>query len=142
MTYLTDATWVIDFLAGQPTAVALHPALVRAGLALSVVTYTELWEGVLFTRRDRRAAARGLREFLHAVSILPYSRLVARRVAQLRGEMRQRGQRIEHRALDILIAGTALQHGLVMVTSDADFDDIPGLALLDPRTGQRRQNPA
>ena len=142
MTYLADATWVIDFLADQPAAVALHPTLVRDGLALSVITYTELWEGVLFTRRDRNAAERGLREFLRAVTILPYSRRVARRAAQLRGEMRHRGQRIEHRALDILIAGPALAYDLTVVTSDADFDGIPGLILLDPRTGQTRQNPA
>lgn len=142
MTYLSDATWVIDFLADQPTAVALHPTLVRAGLALSLITYTELWEGVLFTKRDPKAAERGFTEFLRAVTILPYSRRVARRVAHLRGAMRQRGLRLEHRALDILVAGTALAYGLTMVTSDTDFDDIPGLTLLDPRTGETRQNPA
>lgn len=101
MKYLADATWAIDFLAGQPVAIALHPTLVRDGLALSVITYTEIWEGVLYTRRDPKAAERGLREFLRAVTILPYSRRVAQRVAHLRGVMRQRGQRIEHRALDI-----------------------------------------
>ena len=142
MTYLADTTWVIDFLTDQPAAVALHPTLVRDGLALSVITYTELWEGVLFTRRDRRAAERGLREFLRAVTVLPYSRAVARRAAELRGTMRQRRLRIEHRALDILVAAAALQYGRTMVTSDADFDDIPGLTILNPRTGQTRQNPA
>ncbi len=103
MTYLSDATWVIDLLAGQQAAVALHPTLVRAGLALSIITYTELWEGVLFTRRDQRVVERGLREFLRAVTILPYSRRVAQRAARLRGEMRRRGLRVEHRALVVLI---------------------------------------
>ncbi|MGD9895190.1 MAG: type II toxin-antitoxin system VapC family toxin [Dehalococcoidia bacterium] len=142
MRYLADATWAIDFLANQPAAVALHPTLVRDGLALSVITYTEIWEGVLYTRRDPKAAERGLREFLRAVTILPYSRRVARRVALLRGVMRQRGQRIEHRALDILIAGTALSYDLTVVTSDTDFDDIPGLTRMNPRTSHTQQNPA
>ena len=142
MTYLADATWVIGFLTNQPAAVALHPTLVRDGLALSLITYMELWEGVLFARRDPRAAERSLRTFPRAVTILPYSRPVARRAAQLRGQMRQRGERIEHRALDILIAATALYHGLTMATSDTDFDHIPSLSILNPRAGHTRQNPA
>ncbi len=41
--------------------------------------------------------------------------------------MRTRGLRIDHRMPDILIAGTVLTYGLIMVPSDTDFDDIPGL---------------
>jgi predicted nucleic acid-binding protein len=141
MKYLADATWVIDFLADQPAAIALHPILVRDGLALSVITYTEVWEGVLYTRHDPKAVEQGLREFLRAVTILPYSRRVAKGVAQLRGVMRERGQRIDQRALDILVAGTALSYDLTMVTSDTDFDDIPGLTRMNPRTGDIQQNP-
>ena len=42
MKYLADATWVIYLLADQPAAIALHPILVRDGLALSITTYTEV----------------------------------------------------------------------------------------------------
>jgi predicted nucleic acid-binding protein len=141
MKYLTDATWAVDYLAGVPTAVSLQPTLAQDGLGLSIITYTELWEGVLFTQRDPKAASRGLREFLSAISVLPYSRRVALRAASLRGKFRQRGGQVHHRALDLLVAATALHYGLVLVTSDKDFEDISGLTRLDPRTGAIHQNP-
>jgi predicted nucleic acid-binding protein len=141
MTYLTDATFAIDCLTQQPFTRSLLPTLLREGLALSFIAHMELWDGV-YGSRDPKRAARELRAFLRRVSILPFSHRVSLRTARLRHDLRSRGLKLEHRLLDILIAGTALHHGLVMVTSDADFDDIPGLTLLDPRTGQRRQNPA
>jgi len=141
MTYLTDSTYVVDFLRGREYARSLYPTLVGDGLALSIVTHMELWEGV-YGDRDPAGAARRLRTFLRPLRILPFSPLVSQRIARLRRELRTRGRPLEQRALDILIAGTALHHGLVMVTSDKDFDDIPGPTLHDPRTGQRRRNPA
>ena len=141
MTYLADSTFVIDSFTAQPFAVALLPTLLEEGLALSIITHMELWEGV-YGDRERKAAERRLRLFLRPLTILPFSRRVSQRAARLRRELRVRGRPLEQRALDLLIAATALEHGLVMVTSDKDFDDIPGLTLLNPRTGERRQNPA
>lgn len=118
----------------------MYPSLIWGGLALSIVTHMELWEGV-YGDRDPQAAARRLRTFLRPLTILPFSRRVSQRTARLRRELRQRGRPIQQRALDTLIAGTAHHHGLILVTSDGDFDDIPGLTILNPRTGQTRQNP-
>jgi predicted nucleic acid-binding protein len=75
------------------------------------------------------------------LTVLPFSRRVSQRTARLRREIRRRRLPLEQRALDILIAGTALAHDLVMVTSDADYDDIPDLKRLNPRTGNQQQNP-
>jgi predicted nucleic acid-binding protein len=48
--------------------------------------------------------------------------------AQLRLTLRQQGRPITHRALDLLIAATALQHHLTLVTRNTqDYDDIPAL---------------
>lgn len=69
------------------------------------------------------------------LSILPFSHRVSLRTAELRREMRNRGLRLDHRMLDILIAGTALTYDLIMVTSDTDFDDMPDLKRLNPRDG-------
>jgi predicted nucleic acid-binding protein len=132
MTYQADATFVIDVLAGQPVAAARYPTLLSDGMALSILTYMELWEGALMGR-DPAQAARRLRQFLRPMAILPFSRRVALRAARLRGELRRLGRPVEQRALDILIAATALEYGLIMVTSDRDYDDIPGLPRLNPR---------
>jgi predicted nucleic acid-binding protein len=141
MTYLTDATFVIDALRGQAYAAQLVPTLLADGLALSIITHMELWDGV-YGNPNRQVAARRLRAFLRPITLLPFTPRVSQRTAHLRRELRRRGRPLQQRALDILVAGTALHHGLTVVTSDTDYDDIPGLRLLDPRTGQRRQNPA
>jgi predicted nucleic acid-binding protein len=133
MMYLTDSTFVIDFFAGQPTAVTLMPSLLDAGLGSSVVSYMELWEGVA-ANPDPRRAARQLRLFVAEVRVVPFSQRVARRAALLRVELRQLRRPLEQRALDILIAATALEHDLTLVTSDRDFDDMPELKRLNPRS--------
>lgn len=135
MKYLADSTFVIDSLSQQPHAQRLLPTLIREGLALSIVSHMELWDGV-FGSRDPKQATRELRQFLRQVAVLPFSHRASLRTAQLRREMRDRGLRTEHQLLDILIAGTAIIHDLILVTSDADFDDIPGLTRLNPRTNQ------
>jgi predicted nucleic acid-binding protein len=109
MTYLIDATYVIDFFRGQPYARSLYPTLVGDGLSLSIITHMELWEGV-YGNPDPQAAARQLWQFLRPPRILPFPRRVPQRTAQLRREMRRRRLPLEQRALDILIAGTALAH--------------------------------
>lgn len=111
----------------------VYARLQLEGVALSILTAMELWEGVE-RNRDPRQAARVLREFLRGVTILPFSHRVARRAARLRAELRRLGRPLEQRAIDILIAATALEYDLVMVTSDRDFDDIPGLKRLDARS--------
>src|SRR5690242_6898542 len=111
MNDLTDSTFVIDFFAGQPTAVALMPTLLADGLGLSVISYMELWEGVA-RNRDPKRAERQLREFLRRVTVLPFSRRVARRAADLRAELRRVRRPTEQRALDLLIAATALEYDL------------------------------
>ncbi len=133
MKYLTDSTFVIDSLAQQPHARRLVPTLLREGLGLSAVSHMELWDGV-YGSPDPTRAARELRRFLRRVTIIPFSQRVSLRTAELRREMRRRGLRLDHRMLDILIAGTALAYDLILVTSDTDFDDIPGLKRMDPRT--------
>jgi predicted nucleic acid-binding protein len=140
MTYLADATFVIDALRGRAYAAQLAPRLLADGLSLSIITHMELWEGI-YGNPNRRVAEPRLREFLRPVTLLPFSPRVSQRTAQLRRDLRARHRPLQQRALDILVAGTALYHGLTMVTSDTDFDDIPGLTLFDPRTGQTKQNP-
>jgi tRNA(fMet)-specific endonuclease VapC len=140
MKYLTDATWTIDLLNGQPQAVTLLPQLLADGLALSTLTYMEVFDGI-YTSRDPKQAAAGFRQFLRAVTVFPFSRRVAQRAARLRGNMRAQKLRLEHRAIDILVAATALELGLTMVTSDTDYDDIPGLTRLNPRTGELVTHP-
>ena len=129
MPYLIDADWLIDYLAGDPTAIALLDPLIPAGVAVSIITYTEAYQGTLRSPGPSRAADE-LDAFLGAAPLLPYSVDVARRCARLREDLKARGKRARSRALDLLIAATALHYDLTLVTRNrADYDDIPDLQL-------------
>jgi predicted nucleic acid-binding protein len=55
---------------------------------------------------------------------------VARRCAELREELRAERKRFRARALDLMIAATAIEHGLTLVTRNTDdYADIGGLDL-------------
>lgn len=66
--------------------------------------------------------------FLQSSEVLPLSEPVAVRAASVYAQLRRAGQPIDD--LDILIAATALHHGLVLVTNNTrHFERIKGLRL-------------
>ena len=133
MNYLADADFIIDHFNDLPTARSLLPRLLREGTGVSVITQIELYEGV-YRSRNPRQAERDLRAFLRSVALLPITRAVALRTARVRADLRGRGRPIQHRAFDLIIAATALEHGLTVVTSNTrDYSDIPRLRVLNSR---------
>ena len=93
--------------------------------AISVITLAELHLGVLLAKdgptraRRLRIVSRVEREF----DAIPIDSEVARTFASIVGEARAAGRR--PRVMDVWIAATAVRHGLVVVTQDADFAGIP-----------------
>jgi tRNA(fMet)-specific endonuclease VapC len=76
-----------------------------------------------------------IREFLQGVAILPYERPDAIATAAIRSALSKRGTPIG--PYDIMIAGTAVRHGLVMVTSNVEeFKRIDGLLIEDWRAAK------
>jgi predicted nucleic acid-binding protein len=58
---------------------------------------------------------------------------VAERCARLRETLRSQNKWVNSRALDLIIAATALEYDLTLVTNNTeDFEDIPGLNLYQP----------
>jgi predicted nucleic acid-binding protein len=129
--FLLDSDWMIDRLADRPRAVELVRRLAPAGLAVSVVSYMEAFQG-LDRDPDPEAAETRLRLFLSTVLLLPVTPEIARRCALVRRDLRRRGRRVNTRALDLLIAATAIEHGLALVTRNlGDYRDVPGLRLYE-----------
>jgi tRNA(fMet)-specific endonuclease VapC len=113
MTYLVDSDWVADYLDGRQPAVALLARLVPSGIAISLVTYGEIFEGIYYGLDPQKAEAT-FHAFLRGVPMLPLNRRVMQRFARIRGELRGRGLLIPDP--DLLIAATALHNGLILVS--------------------------
>lgn len=96
--------------------------------AMSVITYGEVYEGIHYGKdvvRNQQIWSLLLR----VTAVLNINRTVAERFAIIRGTLRRQGQLIDNP--DILIAATALEHDLILVTrNDAHFARVPGLRLL------------
>ena len=129
--YLLDTDWIVDCLNGQPQAIETLLDLVPDGLALSLITYGELYQGAHYAR-DPQIALRGLRAFLRGKQLLPLTKAVMEQFALVRGALpRQVLQQVGD--MDLLIAATALHHDLTLLTRNLrDFRLIPELKLYQP----------
>ncbi len=133
MPYLVDSNIVVDHLLDVPTASALLEQLALEGIAISIVTYMEAFQGVEQSS-DLEKAREKFKTFLAGVLILPFSFAVAERCARLRKTLKHQNRRVNSRALDLIIAATALEYSLTLVTNNTgDFKDIPDLPLHQPR---------
>ena len=94
-------------------------------VALSVVTIGELQLGVLnagdSATRSRRADTLAL---ARAADPIPVSEAVMVSWARLVADCRAAGVHRAVKLTDALIAATAIEHGLPVVTQDGDFDQI------------------
>ena len=53
--YLLDTDWIVDVLNGQEKAINTVLELAPAGLAISIITYGELYEGAAFAHEPEPA---------------------------------------------------------------------------------------
>ena len=130
MTYLIDTDCAIDLLFDRAPTVSLRPILSQDGLAISEVTFGEVYDGVIHGR-DAIAAEIAFSEFLTAIDVLPLTRDIWKQFAHIRGALRRRGQLISD--FDIVIGATALEFDLTLVTYNVrHFERIPGLRIYEP----------
>ncbi len=85
--YLVDTDWAINYLNGQAVTTARLQALQPDGLALSVVSLAELYEGVFYSTKPEENE-RALQGFLSVVEVLGVDDAVARRFGKERGRLR------------------------------------------------------
>lgn len=89
----------------------------------------EALHGIL-RRPELDVARQTLESFIEDVPKLPVTRNVAERCAQVRAALTLQQRRVRPRALDLIIAATALEYGLTLVTRNLDdYRDIPGLTV-------------
>lgn len=137
--YLLDTTPLTSYLLGQPGATTLiRPWVRRQEAVTSILIYGEITE-YLMSRDDFATRDQELRQVLQEVTPFYLSYAVLRRYATIRREMRRPYGPGLIGDVDTLIAATALEIGLTVVTTDTDYTRVQGLSvlLLDRRTFQR-----
>jgi predicted nucleic acid-binding protein len=127
MSYLVDTDWVVEYLKGREPAATLLPQLRHDGLAISLITFGEVYEGI-YSGRDPKHQEEVFLRFLRRAQVLSLHRPILRRFAHIRGVLRAQGQLIGD--LDLLIGATALHHDLTLLTHNTrHFSRIPDLKL-------------
>jgi len=126
--YLVDTDWVIHYLNGHPGIVSRIQELSPQGIALSVVSLAELYEGVVYSRNPRDSED-ALRDFLGGVELLGIDENTARIFGRERGRLRAKGQAIGD--FDLLIGATALRLSLTVLTNNRrHFEAIDQLQII------------
>jgi tRNA(fMet)-specific endonuclease VapC len=126
MRYLLDTCVISDFIKGETgTKVRLKQTL-PVDIAVSAITVMELRYGLALNSQRAQKVEPTISSFLSSVAILPFSTVEAEQAAQILAVLKSQGQPIG--AYDVLIAATALQHNLLMITANQrEFDRVPGL---------------
>lgn len=135
--YLLDTNILSEFTRPQPDAhvVAWLRAVDRTQVFLSVMTIAELRKGVELLRPSKRRSALEQwldRDILHyfGTNLLPVDLLIADRWARFQAGRHRAGRPLH--AIDGLLAATAHEHQLTLVTRNTgDFQGL-GITVLDP----------
>jgi len=126
--YLIDTDWIIHYLNGQSEIVKRLVALRKEGLAISVISLAELYEGVYYSTNpegDKKA----LDDFLTGVSILGLEDEICKIFGKERGKLRK--LKIVIGDFDLLIAATCLCYNLTLLTNNIrHFKMVEGLNIV------------
>jgi tRNA(fMet)-specific endonuclease VapC len=130
--YLLDTCTVSDFVKGHPQVLARIKATAPNLIAVSTVTRMEVAYGIALNAARRAKLALVMQAFFSVIATLPFDEADAQAAAAVRAALKRKGKPIG--AYDLLIAGTALARGLVVVTSNVgEFGRIGGLLVEDWR---------
>ena len=128
MKYLIDTDWIIDHLNGLDRVRLRLEKLASEGLAISVLSLAEVYEGVLYSRNPQESE-NTLEEFLPGIITLGINEEICKIFGKERGRLRKKGQIIGD--IDIFIASTCLYYDLVLLTNNVShFERIVNLNII------------
>jgi tRNA(fMet)-specific endonuclease VapC len=126
MRYLFDTCVISNFIKGEVGTQARLKQTLPVDIAISTITVMELRYGLALNPQRAQKVEAAISSLLSSVTILPFGIAEAEQAAQIRAALKSWGQPIG--AYDVLIAATALQHSLTMVTANQrEFERVPGL---------------
>ena len=129
MEFLCDTNIISEVMKRSPNGNVQQWLQQQDMIFVSVITVEEVCCGLAY--KDARRQREWFEKFLHSrCEILPITRSIAERCGTLRGQFRKRG--ITRTQADLLIAATAYEQGVTLVTRNTqDFQDCD-IHLFDP----------
>ncbi len=128
VSYLIDTDWVIHYLNGHKDIVKKLGSLKKEGLAISVISLAELYEGIYYSTNPA-GNEKALNDFLSGISTLGIEDEVCKVFGKERGRLRQEKKMIGD--FDLLIASTCLHHRLTLMTNNRrHYEMVDGLNIL------------
>ena len=125
MNYLVDTDWIIHALHGKEKEVTKLLELKMDGLAISVISLAELYEGV-YRSADPISSETVLKDFLSGVMVLEINEEISKKFGELRAKLRTQGKLIGD--FDLLIASTGLCYNLTLLTYNInEFERVENL---------------
>jgi len=129
---LVDTNVLSELARPRPNAGVLRWFSAQTAIHLSVITLEELVFGIARSKGGARTRLQAWHDALVAArpAILEVTQAIARASGELRAAREGRGRRVA--MADMLIAATALTHGLTLVTRNlSDFEGC-GVMLFNP----------
>ena len=128
MRYLVDTDWVIDQLRGKEEVREKLKELRPAGVAVSIISLAELYEGIYSSRdpvKDQKILENLLTQFL----TLGIDSEICKVFGKERSRLRQQRKVIDN--FDLLIASTCLYHNLTILTNNRrHYEMVNGLNII------------
>jgi len=116
MKYLIDTDWVINHLKGKNRVVRKLEELAPEGVAISVISLAEIYEGVYYSKNPLKSQ-QFLEEFLAPdLRVLNVDQEICKIFGKERGRLKQQKKMISD--FDLLIASTCLYHNLTLLTNN------------------------
>ncbi len=131
MKYLLDTCVISDYFKKNPSVINHLQNISPEKIHISTITVMEIEYGLRLNIEREKKIQPLWRSILNFIHVIPYSPQCAIASASIRAHLKSKGLPGPY---DSLIAGTAIAHDMIMVTSNTDeFIRVPEITLEDWR---------
>lgn len=132
MNYILDTCAVSDFFKKIPATINHFERVTPKQLHISTISVMEIEFGLKLNPEKEKKIRPIWNALLKQIQVIPFSDSSARAAASVRADLKNSGQPVG--PYDILIAGTAIAHDLIVITSNInEFKRIPTISIEDWR---------